>query len=244
TYTGPYLNVRPEVKYVGDAACAKCHRAETDGFHGHPMGRSIRPIAEVLGDPLYRDPPAFINNRFPGSEFRMERRGNRLFNTQRIPGPKGKTLARFDFEVDYVIGSGERGHSYLAERDGFLFQTSISWYGQKKRWDLSPGFPDSSPRKIPPACLGCHANRVRPVADTVGRYERPVFGERAAIGCERCHGPGEAHVAFRAADQLPKGKFDRTIVNPRHLEPALREAVCQQCHLEGVTRVLRRGRGV
>ncbi len=42
-YKGPYLNVRPEVKYVGDAACAGCHAVKTDGFHRHPMGRSIVP---------------------------------------------------------------------------------------------------------------------------------------------------------------------------------------------------------
>jgi predicted CXXCH cytochrome family protein len=35
-----------------------------------------------------------------------------------------------------------------------------------------------------------------------------------------------------------------TIVNPRHLTPALRGAVCEQCHLEGVVRFPRRGRGL
>src|SRR5262249_55424803 len=34
------------------------------------------------------------------------------------------------------------------------------------------------------------------------------------------------------------------IVNPRHLEPVLREAVCQQCHLQGEVRVVRRGRSL
>jgi tetratricopeptide (TPR) repeat protein len=37
---------------------------------------------------------------------------------------------------------------------------------------------------------------------------------------------------------------DHTIVNPRHLEPSLRDAVCEQCHLEGEARTLRRGRGL
>jgi predicted CXXCH cytochrome family protein len=35
---------------------------------------------------------------------------------------------------------------------------------------------------------------------------------------------------------------DTTIVNPVRLAPELREAVCEQCHLQGVARVLRRGR--
>jgi tetratricopeptide (TPR) repeat protein len=37
--------------------------------------------------------------------------------------------------------------------------------------------------------------------------------------------------------------IDPTIVNPRHLEPLLRDAVCEQCHLQGVKRVVRRNRG-
>ncbi len=33
----------------------------------------------------------------------------------------------------------------------------------------------------------------------------------------------------------------QTIVNPRRLEPALREAVCEQCHLQGEARIVRAG---
>ena len=38
--------------------------------------------------------------------------------------------------------------------------------------------------------------------------------------------------------------YQATDVNPSRLEPALRAAVCEQCHLQGQVRVLRRGRGV
>ena len=54
----------------------------------------------------------------------------------------------------------------------------------------------------------------------------PIFRGHA-IGCERCHGPGEIHARRQ---ELVDGK-DLTIVNPRHLEPGLRMAVCEQCHL-------------
>jgi Flp pilus assembly protein TadD len=42
----------------------------------------------------------------------------------------------------------------------------------------------------------------------------------------------------------PVTGIDYTIVNPGKLEPRLREAVCQQCHLEGEARIIRRGRGL
>src|SRR4051812_45178787 len=53
TYDGPFLNVRPEVQYVGDASCATCHPIETDGFHRHPMGRSLLPAVELVGKLRY-----------------------------------------------------------------------------------------------------------------------------------------------------------------------------------------------
>src|SRR5207249_3474992 len=110
----------------------------------------------------------------------------------------------------------------------------ISWFSQKEQWDLSPGYTGDRlfDRPIVPQCLFCHCNDARPVVGTVNRYEQPLFRWHA-IGCERCNGPGELHV--RSGDRLD-------IVNPARLDPALREAVCEQCHLQGESRVARRGR--
>jgi hypothetical protein len=240
TYTGPFLNVRPEVKYVGDAECAKCHRLEADGFHRHPMGRSLLPASELVGKLRYDEK---VHNPFEALQLRfgVQREGDRLWNTQQRLDAEGKVLAVQRSPIDYVIGSGQRGHSFFTVQDGFLFQTPISWYSQKKIWDLSPGFQDAQLRPVVAECLFCHSGGALPVTNTENRYEARVFTS-PAIGCERCHGPGELHVAFRGADKLPKGGIDHTIVNPHHLEPSLREAVCQQCHLEGEARVVRRGR--
>jgi hypothetical protein len=76
------------------------------------------------------------------------------------------------------------------------------------------------------------------VEDYDNRYSRP-FANGHAIGCERCHGPAAKHVANGG---VISAGLDPTIVNPRKLPAALRESVCQQCHLEGKARVVRRGR--
>src|SRR5262249_22226625 len=88
-------------------------------------------------------------------------------------------------------------------------------------------------RPITPECLACHANRADAVPHAVNNFRKPIF-EGYAIGCERCHGPGELHV--RTSDKLD-------IVDPKRLAPALRDSVCEQCHLSGVGRILRHGRG-
>jgi tetratricopeptide (TPR) repeat protein len=235
SYHGPFRNVHPDVAYVGDEQCVKCHQEIARTYARHPMGRSLVPVGAIAGRQLY---DKAHNNPFEafGIQFRIDRRGDRVYHRQTQLGADGKPVYDFAHEVDFVIGSGARGFSYLTTRDGFVFQTPVSWFGQKQIWDLSPGFPPwaRAGRLVPGACLICHANRVEPVANTRNRFHEPVFRGHA-IGCERCHGPGELHVRTLGKDD---------IVNPGRLEPALREAVCQQCHLQGATRVQRRGRGL
>lgn len=176
-----------------------------------------------------------------GSRYTIEHRGGREIHREARLDHRGKVLAEVEAEVAYALGSGSRGISYLVEHDGRLYQSPISWFSQKARWDLSPGYERDNvhfSRPIEPSCLFCHANHVEPVEHAVNRYREPTFRGHA-IGCERCHGPGELHLR----GQRIVGERDTTIVNPRHLEPALRDAVCEQCHLLGDYRVDRLGRG-
>jgi Cytochrome c554 and c-prime len=232
------LNARLEVKYVGDAACARCHSDIAETFRRHPMGRSLTPISAA--PPFGFDKTEGTTTFGAGSyRFTVERRGGREFHRETFRDGE-KVLAEVEAEVTYALGSGKRGIAYLVEHDGRLYQSPITWYGQKQRFDLSPGYELANAhfnRPIEPICLFCHANRALPVALTVNRYEEQVFHE-SAIGCERCHGPGELHVR---GQKLVDGR-DLTIVNPRHLEPALRANVCEQCHLVGDLRVDRAGR--
>src|SRR5262249_5021826 len=48
TYDTPFRNVRPEVNYVGDDACAECHKDLAAKYHEHPMGRSLAPVADAV----------------------------------------------------------------------------------------------------------------------------------------------------------------------------------------------------
>ncbi len=235
--SSPYANIRPGVRYVGDASCARCHAEIAGTYRRHPMGRSLAPVAAAAIPALDEAADGRTLFEAEGLEYSIERRDGRVFHRETRRDPSGRVVARNEAEVQYVLGSGNQGASFIIDRDGFLFQSPISWYSRERKWDLSPGYRGRNPhfdRGVIATCLYCHANRVEPVEGTVNRYEPPTFRGHA-IGCERCHGPGELHVAHPAVE----GGVDPTIVNPAALEPVLRDAVCEQCHLMGRQRVVK-----
>ncbi len=235
TYDGPYRNIHPDVHYVGDAQCTGCHADIARSYSHHPMGRSLVPVESLIDQHRYTPD---TSNPFTilGRSFEVVRQGNRMWHRQAVRDDSGKPVVELSLEVRWVVGSGVKGYSYLFERDGYVFQTPISWFTRQQRWDLSPGFaePVLMGRLVGTSCLFCHVNRVHEHPQQPNRFLSPVF-EGLSIGCERCHGPGERHI----------DSMDRwDIVNPARLTPPLRDAVCEQCHLEGEARVVRAGRGL
>ncbi len=250
TYATRFRNVRPEVQFVGDDACSKCHPNHVASYHLHPMGQSLVPIAQAIRVENY-DAAAPRSFTTAGFQYEVERRGEQVRHTERRLRPDGQVLAEFTKEVQFAIGAGAQGRSYLFEKDGYLWQSPVGWYRRTGRWDLAPGIAEGPrhlhfERKVESMCPFSHVNRADSVPNTFNRYSSlnpgaPGHSTLRSIGCERCHGPGKLHVEFRE-NHGEAADIDDTIVNPRHLEPALREAVCQQCHLEPEIMVLRRGR--
>jgi tetratricopeptide (TPR) repeat protein len=240
TFETPFRNVRPHVKYLGDESCVGCHGDIATTYAEHSMGQSCFPIAEASAVEKIDKTARF---EALGLEYLIERTPGGFKHHERLRDAKGNELFHTVHDVAFAVGSGTRGRSYLIERGNQLFQSPISWYSHTAQWDLAPGYTKNNwhfERLIPPRCVYCHANQTDPVASTNNRYEPPLFRGHA-IGCERCHGPGELHVARQENGERYAGPDD-TIVNPRRLTGALRDDVCGQCHLQGEERVLRRGR--
>ena len=237
----PYLNTRSGVAYVGDAVCARCHRIQAESYVHHSMGRAVTPVRDFLANERL---DSASNNPFThdGLRFRVEKRGDRLIHYAQVGDVVETSSAA---EVQCILGSSRQGRSYLVDHDGYLFQSPISWFSSKKIWGLSPGYEEDQllfSRQITEQCLYCHSNGVAPVSGAVNHFPEPIF-KSYGIGCERCHGPGQLHAEARRRGIKQEG-VDFTIVNPRHLEPLLRDAVCEQCHLLGVARITRRGRSM
>src|SRR5262249_2971455 len=151
-----------------------------------------------------------------------------------------------EYPLKYVIGSGRHSRTYAVEAESFLVESPVTWYTSSKSWKMSPGYDNPHQqgfdRAVGEGCLICHAGQ----ADAVGSSLHRMQVNEAAIGCERCHGPGSLHIAHHAgrkpAAERPAGAVDYTIVNPAHLSRDLAEAVCQQCHLRSNATIVARGR--
>jgi tetratricopeptide (TPR) repeat protein len=231
------LNARTDVRYVGDTTCSVCHHDIAEQYRQHPMGHSLAPVGDD-------DTPANATFTAHGLQLSTERRDGKMIQSERLLDAAGKRVVESSAEVSFVCGSGEQGKSYLIDRGGFLFFSPITWY-RSGGWKLSPGYEQGTlhfDRPVTFACLNCHSNRPLHVAGSENKYREPIF-EGHTIGCERCHGPGELHVARQAHHEHDDG-VDNTIVNPARLTPSLRDSVCEQCHLQGEGRIVRRGKAL
>ncbi len=229
-----------DTSYVGSSACADCHADISGHWKNHPMGKSACRLDTGSNIEDY-DPDLRVRVSLDLT-YAVRRNEEGAVHDEICTGLLGDVVYEQPVTMHYAVGSGQRGRSYVRlVEGGFLYQSPLSWYSTPKTWGLSPGFTADRrhSRRISDECLQCHTGRMYPVGD---RSPEHVFQEHA-IGCERCHGPGKAHVEFYHSHKAgQKTDGPKMIVNPVKLDPAYRDSVCFQCHLQGGKRVLRYGR--
>ena len=223
--------------YVDPATCATCHEAIADTFRKTGMGRSfykLKPtnVVEALGRPFYHE----------GSDsyFLMFERNGKYYQRRWQKDFDGKETNIDEKQVDYVMGSGNHGRTYLhLTGHNTLQQLPMGWYAEKGGyWAMSPGFdrPDypGSTRVVTYECMFCHNAYPQIPAGHDNAGSSPQFQEPLPEGieCQRCHGPGQQHVALAGRPGTPVAQVRAAIVNPKRLSPQREEEVCLQCHLE------------
>ena len=126
--------------------------------------------------------------------------------------PRAGSIAQNEAEVQFAVGSGRQGVAYLIERDGFLFQSPITWYPRQRQWDLSPGYEKKPPlRPADHARLACSATRT---GSSRWRARSTGIGRRSS-GATRSAASGATGPASSTSDTHHQvdGR-DMTIVNP------------------------------
>ncbi len=181
--------------YVGSAACKSCHADIFARWKKTPM-------ANVVRDP--REHPEAI-----------------------LPDlSKPNPLVTFTKkDIAFVYGHLWK-QRYFTKIGNDFFVLPAQWDVAKRVWRkffvdkgedwwaaLYP--PDNMKRPTGPLCDGCHSVNYDIRTKTVAEWN---------VGCERCHGPGSAHVQHPTA---------ANIINPARLDHVAANDTCIQCHSQG-----------
>jgi tetratricopeptide (TPR) repeat protein len=228
--------------YVNPALCAGCHPLIAKTYALTGMGRSFyRPQLETTIED-YKTRNEFYH-RASGRYYTMIGRDGKFFQQRHQIGPDGNNTNILEMEVQYVIGSGNRARSYLHRTaEGKLVELPVTWYSEKDGyWAMSPGYDRPNPsdfrRAISYECFSCHnayPATVNAEGSDVIFGDDPVFGDALpeGIDCQRCHGPGRAHIAAASSSHAQPETIRRAIVNPARLNRQRQLEVCMQCHLQ------------
>jgi predicted CXXCH cytochrome family protein len=182
-------------RYVGSTACQKCHAQIYEHWKKTPM-------ANVVRDPR-EHPEAVIPN----------------LATNNVSPKFTKD------QVALVYGSIWK-QRYFAKIGDDYFPEPAQWDVTNKMWrpymvangtDWWAAFypPDNRKRPTGPTCDGCHSVDYNIQTKQVVEWN---------VGCERCHGPGSAHV-----EQPTRSN----ILNPARMDYVQANDTCIQCHSQG-----------
>jgi predicted CXXCH cytochrome family protein len=233
--------------YVNSAVCAGCHQEIARTYRLTGMGRSFsRPGADKMVEDfkfhntLYNQP----SDRY----YKMTERDGSWYEQRHQVGFDGKETNAVEKRIDYVIGSGNHARTYLFRNTrGNLVEMPVSWYSENGGyWAMSPGYDRANQEDfrgiIASECFSCHnayPQSAQPEAHrSASNFENPAFSEHLpeGIDCQRCHGPGRAHIQAVAAKASPE-VIRSKIVNPARLTRELQLDTCMQCHLETTSRM-------
>ena len=214
-----------------DARCAGCHAEIYRSYQLTAMGRGS-------GDALQGFLPGELHHALSDVDYRVFLRDNVPFlSFHRAPSaPKGGLDG--EHKLEYFVGSGRRGRTFLYQQEGLWFELPVNYYARRGAWDMAPNYGDSThlpaPLPVDANCLHCHATGVAATEGPRNRFAGAPFTQ-GGIGCRTCHGDPAEHLAH--AGHTP-------MVNPDKLPVSARDSACIQCHLEGDAVVYRPGRSL
>jgi predicted CXXCH cytochrome family protein len=182
-------------RYVGSATCKSCHESVYASW-------SKTRMANVVRDP--REHPDAIIPDFS--------KPDPLLNFTKddialVYGSRWKQRYFKKIGDDYFVYPAQWDVAHQTWRRYFV-ANGTDWWAT-----VYP--PDNFQRPTGPLCDGCHSVNYDIATKNVTEWN---------VGCERCHGPGETHVARPTRDN---------ILNPARFDYVHANDTCIQCHSQG-----------
>ncbi len=216
------LNASYAADYVGADACAACHTAEyqkqTSSHHFHALQRiEGSAIAEAL----------LSAGHSPDNRLTYEASGDTI-------AISGDGLSE-EPKLEWAFGAAAQGSTAVGHLGAQFFEHRFSYY--RRIQGLAPTF-GHAPRVSTPIaelgvlqdnrtifrCFNCHGTGAR-----LGEHGPDLTTFFPGVQCERCHGPGSAHIAAAKAGGVKEAVRDG-VVNPGRLPPEGQIQFCGQCH--------------
>jgi tetratricopeptide (TPR) repeat protein len=182
--------------YLSSTSCSECHADTYQAWSNshHSWAWRSANSDNVLGD--------FKNARFEhqGVISQFSTRNGRYY--VKTNDAKGKSTT---YEISYTVGVTPLQQYLVKLDDGRLQALDIAWDTEKSRWyhlypnqklKGDPGLHWTGPYKNWNArCATCHVTGYTKNYQTQSNTYQSKWSE-IGVGCESCHGPGEAHITW------------------------------------------------
>ncbi len=225
--------------YVGAAACRECHPGESALYarSGHrrtlwPATADQNPVVAWLDGKTGKDPEA------PEITWSYHVKDGRLVAGS-TAGGRTESLP-----LDYGFGSGKHGVTFVALRPGNVpglgpagLEHRLSYFADGPSVAITPGQERRKGDKLEPhdvpsgrpmdpehiqQCFQCHST----LTSTVPANRLDPSTLVPNVSCERCHGPGRAHIE---AARLRRDDLTMRMGHER-AEPWVEVNLCGECH--------------
>jgi hypothetical protein len=212
--------------YVGAKVCASCHPEEYKSQSQSSHANTLHPAStisrlEVPGG------GAVESSDINAAHFEF-RKGSDEYSVTVTLGKDQKQIP-----INWVFGAADQGYTFLSlVSKGHFLEHRLSYYKRKGGFDITPGQGPNTSESLEQAlgvpvssaeafrCFECHSTYVKQTPD--GPDLSSVV---PGVTCERCHGPGAAHV-----NAILSRASDRRILNPGKLSGDELLSLCGECH--------------
>lgn len=223
----PTMSTSPLALFAGSQSCTKCHADEIAAGAGTSMQRAAVHASDTK---FLKETPA-LELSLPPFHYTLTASAGGI--EYAVSDGKDKLTQR----LDWVMGAGDLGRTFVYERDDHWYQSMVSYYFERPQLDVTTGLSGDPNADLTAAlgkvlstedarrCFSCHT-----VHATTSRGFNPQHAE-VGIGCEACHGPGLAH--GNAMDGAAKNAVHggaAEMFNPARLSPVDSIDFCGACH--------------
>lgn len=209
-------------EYLGAEACRECHKEKHSGFIHTAHHKTSGLVGTTAMRGHFTGPQSRMRTSDPLLTFSMSKDGEDYLQQVSFAD------YQLDFPLNVFTGSAKTGQTFLYWRNNELYQAFVSYLSAFDEWIPSPGYQDRTvdyARAIKVECLECHVTYIEQErVPNVYKPETAVWG----ISCERCHGPGRAHVQYHRTN--PEEKTPKFITHPSDLPRERQLDICGQCH--------------